>query len=233
MIDEATDHAVTEAKRDALKAAQRQLEGMVNTVENEPYFPWRERPEDWADKVRATKQALREITDEIISLEISMRDPEQYAEMKYEIEAAIAFSGNSNDRAEWYLHTDEQERLFQERIQDQVEYGYYDQEDGWVDGIRERPNVGTCPLCNASGVWFEDEGDYVDGNYACSTCYPEVRAWFNFLSWITITYVMADRWDGEVHWDLEAFIGADSKWYRLEYPQEDDPAQRVVALEEE
>lgn len=223
---------VAKARISALYAGLDELKKTLNSVVDEVRFPWRFYPEPEVDEKAAIKQAMREIEDEIIHLERHyVRDPEQDAEMRMEIEASIALNGNHSDRAEWYLHTALEEERFQERIHDQIEYGYNDPEDGWVDGISERPNVGNCNICH-NYIDFED-CVCVNGEFTCDMCYEDIRSWFEFLTRITNTYVVKDRWDSEVHWQCDAFVGRDGKWYLIEYPQEDNPNDRVIALEDD
>ena len=63
---------------------------------------------------------LVDLEDQIIDLENSLRDPEQDAEMRMEINAAIAMSGNWEDNASDYMHTPMQELRYQQAIYDQV-----------------------------------------------------------------------------------------------------------------
>lgn len=77
-------------------------------------------------------EALVELEDQIIDLEKSLRDPEQDAEMRMEINAAIAMSGNWEDNASDYMHTPMQELRYQQSIHDEVRRGMDDEQGhGW------------------------------------------------------------------------------------------------------
>jgi hypothetical protein len=71
-------------------------------------------------RTQDAREALSELEDQIIDLENSLRDPEQDAERRMEINAAIAMSGNWGDNASDYMHTPMQERRYQQAIYDQV-----------------------------------------------------------------------------------------------------------------
>ena len=183
----------------ALKAAQREAQRAVDEAYNEPCPPWRERDEDWRDEVQEAKDALQNITDQIITTEMSMRDPIQYAERRAEIYAAVAMNGFRDD-PELYLHTPEQERLFQEQIEHQVKYGYYDSDGYWEDGWYDGPNISKCE-CGAE-IW-EDECYFAQGVSVCERCNEEAIA-FHLLIWNLFNNgkyeVITDRWGEYSDW---------------------------------
>jgi hypothetical protein len=189
--------AATEYKIDALKQAQRNLESQIKSVQNEPRLPWREN-EEWVDRVAGVKEALREITDEIIDLELSLRDPMQDAEMRYEIQCAIAASGNWHDDASHYMHTPEQERQFQEMIEHQIDYGYYDEHGQWEEGLRSGwDTYGPCSTC---GHQFDrEETLFADGHETCDFCNGEAISWMHFIAFVTrVQLVEGGRWSDEI-----------------------------------
>jgi hypothetical protein len=181
MSDTMVDNEVAKAKINALYAAYEALErdSKPKPSDYQTRFPWRTYDEDTViDRVSAVKQAMNEIADEIISLEHSLRDPIQDAEMRAEINASIAINGNWDDCADDYMHTPLQERLYQESIYRQMQYDYYDYE-----GMDWDP-FGPCQYCGTYGDYTE--ATYVAGYSTCyNGCYEEAAAFMYLLSMIT------------------------------------------------
>jgi hypothetical protein len=135
---------------------------------------------------------MQELDSEIIALERSLRDPEQDAEFRAEFYAEARMLGVRDD-IHLYMHTPHEEELFQERIQHQVDYGYWDEEDGWVDGIHgyDDCEYGPCPTCHT----MSDEWMSIDGHDCCDTCGPDAEAFMHFIGRITSTEVLqSGRW---------------------------------------
>jgi hypothetical protein len=178
--------AVIEAQIAAMRAARSEMEKQISRAHSnaDPRLPWRfyDRP---AVDTDGLSEALYQIEAEIIGLERSLRDPEQDAEMRAEINAQIALSGNWDDNASYYMHTPLEEERFQAGIWAQVEaehrndMGY----DYWA---------GPCPCCGAAVD--EDQICQVDGWDTCYTeCYDEACNFAYFLSAVTLAPLKFDR----------------------------------------
>ena len=180
MSDIMVDNEVVKAKINALYTAYESLErdSKPKSTDYQIRLPWRVYNEDVViDRVAAVRQAMNEIADEIISLEYSLRDPMQDAEMRAEINASIAMNGNWDDCASNYMKTPFEERLYQENIYSQMQYDYdYDSMDF--------DPYGPCQCC---GNYVDyTEASYVAGYTTCyDGCYPEAKGFMYFLSMIT------------------------------------------------
>lgn len=188
----------------ALKQAQRYAQQEVESAQNEPYPKWRERPADWHDEVAEAKEALHSITNQIIEAEIALRDPIQYAEQYAEVSAACAMSGFRDDPS-LYLHTPEQERLFQEQIQRDIEYGYYDSDGHYEPGLYDgMPQKGGCTTCGIE-LW-DDECLWAMGYSVCESCNEDIIAWHLFI-WNFFNNgkyeVVTDRWGEYSEWFID------------------------------
>jgi hypothetical protein len=184
----------------ALLKARDEVERTIKApVPDEPRFPWRNYEDNYEVDTNLLNRTLADLDTQIIEIErAAYRDPEQDAEMRAEMYAEMAITGVRDDPA-LYMHTPHEERLFQERIAHEVNYGYHDPEDGWVDGIYgDAPAVGNCPTCNRSRVWFEDELIHVDGYDTCwNGCSDEAISFMYFLGWLTNTQIDTGRFDSE------------------------------------
>jgi hypothetical protein len=196
MIEDEINVPATEARIRGLYAALRELEGAAKPrpEDYESLPPWRygERSED---RVAGVQTALMEIQDEIIGLEHSFRDPVQDAEMRAEINAGIAMSGNWNDSASDYMHTPLEEELFQRGIERQVEREYMDERgyDYWS---------GPCPVCG--GLTDIDDTVFVMGFDTCNHCYEEAVAWLHFIGFVTNhPTVIAGRYSNDYSLKME------------------------------
>jgi hypothetical protein len=103
--------------------------------------------------------------------------------MRYEINAAIAASGNWEDNASDYMHTPMQERLYQESIYDQIRYEDDSVCDYWS---------GPCPTCG--GFTDSDSLINIEGHDVCDSCYDETVAFMHFLSFVTRTKIREYRY---------------------------------------
>lgn len=177
-----TDMNATEHLIKALYAARQSAKDSVETARNLPAKPWR--GEKFTDAIGPAKQALSAIESQIIDLEQSLRDPEQDAEMRAEINAAIAINGNYSDDARLYMLTPMEEELFQQGIKRDIEYGYYHPEDGWVDGMYSHYSVGNCQFCNSTVMG--DEVIHFDGWAGCENCYEDIKGLFAMLCWLSV-----------------------------------------------
>jgi len=195
---------MSKSKIQALRAARTNLLRQIEGHAGECRKPWRAVGAEQVDEREEMEVALVEITDEIIALERELRDPEQDAEMRAELAAEMAITGVQDD-PDLYMHTPMEEELFQERIHDEVEYGYFDPESGWVDGIYDQPNVGRCPVCKKDGVWFDDEGGFLYGDYFCGACFDDGLAWLIFLAAVCNLHAVEHR--GE--WSLREWSDND------------------------
>jgi hypothetical protein len=167
-----------------------------NPSHNEPRFKWRVY-EDTESTKPDYDNMIWHIEQQIIDAERSLRDPEQDAEMLMEKRAEMALMGERGD-ASAYFHTPFQEALFQEQIRHDIDYGYYDDDGCWNDGLYgDGPSVGDCPACGTQGVWWEDEGHTVDGHDVCHNCSTEAIIFMNLLGFITNRRVESNRWETE------------------------------------
>jgi hypothetical protein len=182
----------TEYKIKAMYDARDSLEREIASLRNRPARPWR--GESFYDEVKAAKSALNDIDDQIIELEYSLRDPEQDAEIRAEINAAIAMSGNWNDDASHYMHTPMEERKFQEQIQHDINYGYYD-EGGWNEGMYDGPQMGSCEGCNAE-LW-DDDVLFVNGTALCQGCVEDFLAMLILMTLFSGAWIETNKWETE------------------------------------
>jgi hypothetical protein len=127
--------------------------------------------EEHQETVEAIKDEIDRLDDEIITAEMAERDPEQDAEIRAELYGAMAMNGVYDD-VSLYMHTEHQERLFQQSIYDQVgremaeEAGYCDES-------------GYCPMCHS----YTDDWVVVEGEAVCyQNCYDDLRAFAEFLT---------------------------------------------------
>lgn len=171
-------------KHNALKEAQAYLERQIEYYRAVPIPPWRiGGPDTELDQM---KEALSDITQQIIDIEIEARDPEQYSERYAEIAAEMHLTGVSDDPG-LYLHTPEQERQYQKDIQRQIEYGYYDDDGYWNDGLYGDYYDTDC--INVCG--WQVEADFAD----------EALAFATFLSFITGVALSENEWGDEFYFE--------------------------------
>lgn len=158
------DVLTIKAKISGLRFAREKLKNQSRNQRREGVLPWTtDDSKNHGDPREKISQAIMQIEDEIIGLEYSLRDPYQDAELRAEINAAIAMSGNYGDSADYYMHTDMEEELFKESIYRQVYY-----EDGHMEY-----GPFSCPTCNAYPV-YDDEILYINGDEVCSCCEERV-----------------------------------------------------------
>lgn len=187
----------TEFTIEALRAGLKIARANAEQASDEPFRPWRDDPSEKTNNVEAAKEAVHAIESQIIDLEYSLRDPEQDAEIRAEINAAIALSGNWNDSASDYMHTPMEEELFQQQIQHDITHGYFDSDGFFEEGTYSGPHKGGCAFCGAI-VWEDDEV-MINGEASCDTCAPDIVALFIILCLFTkgAMYVDTDEWDTE------------------------------------
>src|SRR5690606_19690339 len=115
-----------------------------------PRFPWRNYPDDEpASKRPNYNEMIDSIEHQIIDIEqAAYRDPVQDAEMRAEMHAEMALTGVQDDPS-LYMHTPFEEELFQERIRHDIDYGYYDEDGSWNEGLYgDALNISDCPTCS-------------------------------------------------------------------------------------
>ena len=195
-----TADAQVERTLAALRKARNEVAATAEKpVATEPRLPWREYEDTYEVDRNLLRHTLDELDQQIIEIErAAYRDPVQDAEMRMELQAEMALTGVRDDPA-LYMHTPHEERLFQERIRHEVDYGYYDPEDGWVDGIYgdRWAGIGNCVTCNRSGIDLEDQWFMIAGHDACDYCADEAVPFMHFLGWLTNTKVDGGRFDNE------------------------------------
>jgi hypothetical protein len=186
----------TQYKIKALWAAVENARKEVSSIRNTPVKPWS--GDTFVDEIAAAEEAVRALEDEVIALEHSLRDPEQDAEMRAEINAAIALTGNYDDDASLYMHTPMEEERFQRSIHEQVRRSM-DEEHGYYD------SYGPCPTCK--NMTDYEDCVQVGGETCCSHCVDDAVAFLHFLSRVTNTpFVMQGRWEDEY-----AFVREDDR----------------------
>jgi hypothetical protein len=179
-----------------IKALYKQRKSLINSRKqldhpDYPILPWVEvDEEEEGDTKEQIDEAIYIVEGEIISLERSLRDPEQDAEMRAEINASIALSGNWDDNASHYMHTPLEEEMFQEGIYRQVMYEH--------DGYDSEGEGYSCNVCQMH-VW-SDEATMINGWDFCTHCSRDGIAWFVFLAFIMGYGVDGGKWDYE--WQL-------------------------------
>lgn len=178
----------------AMSETRERLMRELKSIKNRPARPWR--GETFVDEIAAAKAAITDVEDQIIDLEYSLRDPEQDAEMRAEINAAIAMSGNWNDDASLYMHTPMEERLFQESIQHDIDFGYFDSDGGWNEGLySDYEPEPTCGFCNGSGQYAET---FFNGEGICATCLPDIVGIYALMHLLGLGELRkCGRWDDE------------------------------------
>lgn len=193
-MNDTMDIEATEYKIKALQRARNDLELEVKTVQNEPQKPWREG--ESIDYVSAAKKALRDIQDQIIELELSLRDPIQEAEMRAELHIEMSLSGCRDD-IDLYMHTPEQERMFQQEIRDQVDHGYYNEYGDWEDGLDSGrwDSYGPCDTCKNPTDY--EESIYIEGDLVCDYCGPDALGFFFLLCIVTGRGYRSNKWETE------------------------------------
>lgn len=185
----------------SLKEARSALIDAKNGIVERSVLPWR--MDETVEPTVDYDGLIYDIEQQIITVERkAYRNPEQDAEIYMELTASMAMSGVRDD-PHLYMHTPFEEELFQQRIEDQVRYGYYSDEEGWIDGIDERPNVGRCSTCGRDGVWFEDEAFMVAGWNTCEACNEEALGFFFLLALITNTATHSNKWETDWYYDME------------------------------
>lgn len=181
------DIETTEAMIKALKVAHNAARQSAEHVVNGPNKPWS--GDGFVDKKVAAYKAADAIEDQIISLEYSLGDPENYAEQLMEIQCAIALSGNYDDDPELYLLTSQGEERFQRGIYESI------QRQEHVDSF-----YGPCPTCGVPSDF--DESVNVEGYFTCEICIGDVLAFATFLGFATgLTLVQDER---TFDWSLKA-----------------------------
>lgn len=154
-----------------------------------PRFPWRNYPDDEpASKRPNYNEMIDSIEHQIIDIEqAAYRDPVQDAEMRAEMYAEMALTGVRDDPS-LYMHTPFEEELFQEQIRHDIDYGYYDEDGSWNEGLYgDALNISDCPTCGTQGVsWDDGECVSVDDEHDfCYVCAEEAIAFVYFLAYVT------------------------------------------------
>lgn len=169
-------NTATKVKIESLTETQSILKRRLQNIENS----WRGgRPvwrysddayEEHKELVEAIKQEIDDLDHQIIDVEMSLRDPDQDAEMRAELYGAMAMNGVHDD-VSLYMHTPHQEKLFQEQIWRQVQY----EDDSWAG---HDYTGGNCPSCHS----FDEDWISVQGEQVCyQNCYEEARGFANLL----------------------------------------------------
>jgi len=185
-----------------LKARNEVAATAEKPVSTESRPKWRVYEDTYEVDPELLRRTLSDLDDQIIELErAAYRDPEQDAEMRAEMYAEMAITGVRDDPA-LYMHTPHEERLFQERIAHEVNYGYYDSDGYWEDGIyADVPCTVICPACGANEQ--SDEFFTVDGHDVCHQCSTEAIIFMNLLGVLTNTEVESNRWETEFNFVTE------------------------------
>jgi hypothetical protein len=178
---------------DSLKRARQQMIEEKNGETQEIRYPWRvyepEHPHiDW-------DRQIGELESLIVSLEreIYFPDPIQYQEMLMEKRAEMALYGERGD-ASAYFHTPFQEQMFQEGIERQLRYGYYDSDGFYEEGWDSHDGYGACGVCH----YVTDEFMTQFGMDCCSNCAEEVIP-FGFIVGMLLGIPVKERgrWNDE------------------------------------